>query len=67
VLANLLQIADYKMDLLDTTGSVIADFANTAYRVLCNTNTYRSTFDEDDPLNWVTDSDKISDIGNARK
>lgn len=63
---NLKLIADYKMDLLDTTGSVITDMSNTAFRVLSNTKDFSNTFDEDDPLNWAIDSDKLIDIGNNR-
>lgn len=63
---NLKLIADYKLDLLDTAGSVIDDFSNTAYRVLSSTDIYTETFAEDSELNWAVDSDKLSDIEDDR-
>jgi len=59
-------IAKYEMDLLDTAGSVITDLSNTSYRVLSNTDTYANTFNEDDPLNWGLDTDKLNDIDSER-
>lgn len=65
-LENLKDIRDYKMDLVNTAGSVITDFSNTAYRVLSNTDSYAPTFNEDDSLNWVVDPDKLDDIDSER-
>jgi len=67
VLDNLELIRDYKVDLVDTAGSVLPDFENTAYKVLTNTDDYSETFQEDDPLKWKIDSDKLDDIANDRK
>lgn len=66
-LDNLKLIADYKLDLLDTSGSVITDFSNTAYRVMSSTVNYHDTFAEDSELNWSVDSDKLNDIGDERE
>ena len=63
---NLKLIADYKLDLVNTAGSVIADMSQTAYRVLSSTSGYTPTFDEDDELNWSPDESKLSDIANER-
>lgn len=63
---NLLQIADYKLDLLNTAGSVLTDMSLSGTRVLCNTTDYTTTFDEDDPLSWAIDSDKLDDIASNR-
>lgn len=63
---SLQAIAQYKMDLLDTSGSVIVDMSNTSYRVLCNTTNYTPTFNEDSELLWQQDSDKLDDIYNER-
>lgn len=63
---NLQLIADYKADLVDSDGDVISDSENTAYRVLSNTDDYSSTFNEDDPLNWEVDQDKLDDIEDER-
>lgn len=66
VILNLASIADYKMDLLNTAGSLISEMSNTSRRVQCNTSSYTSTFDEDDETNWRIDSDKLSDIADNR-
>jgi len=63
---NLTLVQEYKSDLLNTTGSVISDFSNTAYRVLSNTDTYTETFAEDDELAWSIDSNKLTDIKDSR-
>jgi hypothetical protein len=63
---NLMELKDYKADLLDITGAVIADKSKGKFRVLSNTDTYSNTFNEDDPLKWEVDSDKISDIDSER-
>lgn len=64
--SNLKDIAEYKLDLVDTNGSSIVDMSQTAYRVLCNTSDYTPTFAEDDELNWEVDIDKLDDIDSAR-
>jgi len=66
VIKNLELIRDYKADLINTAGSVIADMSNTAYRVLGGTENYTPTFNEDDELNWVIDADKLDDIETER-
>lgn len=63
---NLELIADYKLDLLDSSGNVLVDMSNTAYRVLSNTSDYSQTFNEDDELNWKVDSSKLQDIFDSR-
>lgn len=63
---NLELISSYKADLFDTSGSLITDKSNTAYRVLCNTSDYSETFNEDDPLHWSVDTDKLDDIDTER-
>lgn len=66
VIDNLELIADYKGHLLDSSGSIITDKSNTSYRVLENTSDYATTFDEDSPLDWEVDPDKIDDISDGR-
>jgi hypothetical protein len=66
VKSNLELIANYKEDLVDSSGDVIADMSQTAYRVLSNTTDYANTFNEDDPLGWEVDSDKLDDIESER-
>ncbi len=65
-LANLKLIAEYKLDLVDSSGDVISDMSNTAYRVLSSTADYANTFNEDDELNWKIDPDKLDDIDAER-
>ena len=64
--ANLQAVADYKMHLANTAGALILDISTTSYRVKSNTMDYHPTFDEDDPINWVIDEDKLSDISDDR-
>lgn len=66
VLENLEAIATYKADLTNTLGGLIQDMSNTSYRVLSNTENYQTTFDEDDPLSWAVDADKLDDISSSR-
>ena len=64
---NLDLIANYKLHLLDSSGSRITEFSNTAYRVKCNTTDYGTTFNEDDHLSWAADPDKLEDIASERE
>jgi len=63
---NLKMIADYKADLLSSSGAVVSDFSNTSYRVLSNTSDYTPTFGEDDELAWKVDQDKLDDLESER-
>lgn len=63
---NLKLIADYKLDLVATNGSVIPDMSNTAYKVHSTTDQYSSTFNEDSELKWKVDPDKLADISDER-
>ena len=63
---NLMLISDRQLDLLNTSGSVVADLSTGSYRIQCNTSTYKDTFAEDDPLNWKVDSNKLDDIADDR-
>lgn len=63
---NLKLIADYKADLLDSSGDVVAESASGAYTILSTTSDYSNTFNEDNPLNWEVDPDKLDDIDSER-
>lgn len=63
---NLKLIADYQLDLVNTTGSVLDDMSNTAYRVLSSTRNYEPTFKEDGELDQAVDTDKLDDISSER-
>lgn len=65
VIANLKLVADYNLDLLDSSGDAISE-RNAASRVKSTTQDYTPTFAEDDPLNWAVDSDKLDDIESDR-
>ena len=66
VMANLDELAAGKMELVNSAGSIIAP-RGSAKGVLSSTSDYRSTFAEDDPLNWSIDSDKLTDISDDRE
>lgn len=63
---NLTLIADYKLDLINTAGSSVAEDSNSSYQIISNTKNYSPTFNEDDELNWRVDSDKLDDIKTER-
>ncbi len=57
----LMALADNEIDLFDSSGSIVSELEN-PQQVLSNTEDYHTTFDEDDPLNWSIDKDKVDDI-----
>ena len=63
---NLKLIADYKLDLVDSSGDRILDLASGAFQILSTTQGYANTFNEDDQLNWKVDSLKLDDIDSER-
>lgn len=63
---NLELLRDFKADLFDTAGSIIAEASDGNMRVLSNTSDYSNTFNEDDELNWAVDEDKLDDIDSER-
>lgn len=63
---NLQMIADYKLDLVDSSGTAIVASANGTFQILSTTTDYSNTFNEDDPLNWVVDDDKLDDVESER-
>lgn len=63
---NLSLIANYKSDVLDTSGDPLADMSNTAFSVRCNTTSYSNTFGEDAETAWAVDEDKVDDISDGR-
>jgi len=63
---NLKMIADYKVDLLDTSGSIITDKSETSWRIQSSTVGYTDTFAEDDSKEWAVDTDKLDAIDDSR-
>lgn len=60
-------IVNHQSDLLDATnGSTPVTERTNLNEVICSTSSYSTTFEEDDPLNWVEDPDKLTDIANDR-
>lgn len=65
VMENLKALSDGKADLVDSSGSLIS-LRGGRKGVLSNTSGYTQTFNEDDPLYWKIDDDKLSDISDER-
>jgi len=63
---NLKMIAEFKLNVFDSTGSVVPDSVSSTYRIQCNTSNYANTFNEDDELNWRVDDSKLDDIDAER-
>lgn len=63
---NLKLIAEYKLDLVDSNGDVIADSENSSYSVKSTTSDYSNTFNEDSQLDWEVDPLKLDNIKSER-
>ena len=62
---NLKEIANRKVDLVSSSGSAITEISN--YMAMTSTTKgYAPTFNEDNPLNWEVDPDKLDDIDSER-
>lgn len=66
VMDNLKLILDYKVNLVNSSGAVISDSPSSSYKVQSTTSDYSNTFNEDDPLNWEVDHQKLDDIFDER-
>lgn len=64
-MANLEELLDYSVDLVDSSGAVVSDRSSKII-IKANTDSYSNTFNEDDPLNWKINSTKLSDIDSER-
>lgn len=64
---NLKAIVDGDVNLVDSDGDLWPEGENLVDgRVLSNTEDYAPTFNEDDPLLWKVDDDKLDDIDSER-
>lgn len=63
---NLDELVDGDAGLVDSSGAVI-ETESDEMPVHCNTTDYAPTFNEDSPLNWSPDSDKLDDIADERE
>lgn len=62
---NMNAIIDGKYNLVDENEDVIED-GSAKIQILGGQENYHTTFDEDDPLNWTVDKDKLTDISDGR-
>lgn len=62
---NLMDIRDYKAELVDTGGAAVTDDSENL-QIVSSTEDYAPTFNEDNPTNWAVDPTKISDISSER-
>jgi len=65
VLDNLKLIEENKSDILGEDGVKLTE-RDSPSLVLSNTDKFNSTFDEDDPLEWTVDPDKLDQIRSDR-
>ena len=63
-LGQLKDIRDGKTPLADTSGTLIPQI--TSSKFLSTTKSYAPTFNDDDPMQWDTDPDKLSEIEGDR-
>ena len=63
---NLEDVAAYKFNIVGVGGGLVADSANTSYRIQSSSVDYSNTFNEDDPLSWAVDQNKLDDIESER-
>ena len=64
IMGTLKMMADGKMALADTNGSLVA--TRSASMFLSNTKDFAPTFDLDDPEKWKVDQDRLSEIDGDR-
>lgn len=62
---NMKMVAEYKANLVDSTGSLIPE-GSSSFAMTSSTKDYHDTFAEDDPVNWTVDPDKLDDISDER-
>jgi phage gp36-like protein len=61
------EVRDGNIDLVNTAGSMIPEItSSTSEYIDSNTVDYQASFDEDDSLDWKTDSNKLDSIKDGR-
>lgn len=64
---TVMKIADYECELLNATnGSTVVSDRAGRVEIISSASSYHTTFDEDSPLNWKPDEDKITAIASDR-
>lgn len=66
VLDNLQMVADGELSVADSTGSLLTESDNSAFKVQSTTSGYKETFDVDDSKDWAIDTDRLEDIKGDR-
>ncbi len=64
-MSNLAQLADREVDLVSTLGGALTEDSSFG-AMTSTTKDYAPTFNEDDPLLWVVDPDKLDAIDSER-
>jgi hypothetical protein len=64
VMANIKQLLDGEAQLTDSSGNLVDEIAGD-WAIYATTN-YEPTFNEDEPVNWKPDQDKLDDIDSDR-
>ena len=62
----IMDIAQFEADLMGIDGVTPVSTKSTAVQIIHSASAYHSTFDEDDPIDWAVDGDKLTDIANGR-
>lgn len=65
-MSNIDKILEHKYNLVDASGDLIAD-NTTELQILSTTSEYSNTFNEDDPLDWNVNTQKLDDIFDERE
>jgi hypothetical protein len=65
--ASLMMLSKSECDLVDTAGSFLPERTDsTRLEVISSASSFHTTFDEDSPLNWKIDGDKVQAIADDR-
>lgn len=62
---NMAQVIAYKANVVNSLGSLLTD-STESLPMYSNSNDYHDTFNEDSPLCWNVDGDKLDDIEDER-
>jgi hypothetical protein len=62
---NMEKVLEYKAHVTDSTGALLPESSN-SFAMTSTSTDYSETFNEDNPLNWAVDEDKLDDIDSDR-
>lgn len=66
VMDDLALLSKGELEILDTSGALVAEMSVGVGQVLCNTSTYFTTFDEGRETGWRVDPDKLDDLADQK-